>query len=292
LWKVADLIAGYLSLSGSQTLSGALSQKSIKINDTTHNSLALIRSCFRTKGSQGFKIKPDHIKIEVMRLIDNLYAYLWQGNDNNCNSYVFAGVLKEGKHVVIDPGHVVTPVYREPGLAPLFESMSQDGLSADSIGMVILTHGHPDHCEAAAKIQEDSGTLVALHEADEPLYRMLGGKADVFLQEGTLELGSGKTTRLQIFHSPGHTPGHVTIYWPHRKVLIAGDCVFYRSTGRTDFPGGNASSLKKSIDRLSRLDIEYLLCGHAYGSPGILEGREAVRENFGFIQTFIINGAL
>jgi glyoxylase-like metal-dependent hydrolase (beta-lactamase superfamily II) len=78
----------------------------------------------------------------------------------------------------------------------------------------------------------------------------------------------------------------VTFYWPEKQVLIAGDCIFYRSTGRTDFPGGNAVALRKTIDRLSRLDIEYLLCGHAYGSSGVLEGREAIQENFRFIKAF------
>jgi glyoxylase-like metal-dependent hydrolase (beta-lactamase superfamily II) len=225
-----------------------------------------------------------------MKIVENLHAYLWQGSDNNCNSYVFAGVLNEGRHVVIDPGHLVTPFYRESGLDRLLEEMDRDKISPDRIGLVILTHGHPDHCEAAAAIREGNGALVGLHEADEPAYGMMGGKVDVFLQEGELDLGAGAATRLQVYHSPGHTPGHVTIYWPARKVLIAGDCVFYRSTGRTDLPGGNARSLRQSIDRLSQLDIEYLLCGHAYGSPGILKGKAAVQENFRYILRLLNEG--
>jgi hydroxyacylglutathione hydrolase len=226
-----------------------------------------------------------------MRIIDNLYGYVWQGTDNNCNSYVFAGVLNEGKHVVIDPGHLITPVYRESGLERLFREMDKDGISGRSIGLAVLTHAHPDHCEAAMIIREENNALVALHEADEPAYGTLGGKVDIFLDEGTLKLGAQKSTTLRIYHSPGHTQGHVTLYWPERKALIAGDCIFYRSTGRTDFPGGNALSLQKSIDRLSQLDIEYLLCGHAYGNSGILKGREAIQENFGYIQTFYGQGA-
>ncbi len=221
-----------------------------------------------------------------MRIVENLYAYVWQGNDNNCNSYVFAGALGDGRHVVVDPGHLLTPSYGESGLETLYADMERDGLSNESIGLVLLTHGHPDHCEAAMEIREDKNALVALHKADESGYDMLGGKVDVFLDEGDLEFSAGRIIRLQVLHSPGHTPGHVTIYWPEKKVLIAGDCIFYRSTGRTDFPGGDARSLRKTIDRLSQLDIEYLLCGHAYGNSGILEGREAVQENFQFIKAF------
>jgi hydroxyacylglutathione hydrolase len=221
-----------------------------------------------------------------MRIMENLYAYVWQGNDNNCNSYVFAEALKGGKHIVVDPGHLVTPSYGESGLEMLYMGMAKDGLSSSSIGLVILTHGHPDHCEAAMEIRETQNALVALHKADEPAYAMFGGKVDIYLDEGDLEFRSGRTMRFQVYHSPGHTQGHVTIYWPEKKVLIAGDCIFYRSTGRTDFPGGDAPSLRKTIERLSRLDIEYLLCGHAYGNSGILRGREAVQENFQYIRAF------
>ena len=62
-----------------------------------------------------------------MRLVNNLYTYVWQGNDNNCNSYVFADMLKGNGHTVIDPGHIKTPFYREPGLSGLFKEMEKDG---------------------------------------------------------------------------------------------------------------------------------------------------------------------
>ncbi|MBN1566930.1 MAG: MBL fold metallo-hydrolase [Acidobacteria bacterium] len=227
-----------------------------------------------------------------MKISDCLYAYPWRGNDNNCNSYLFAGVLKGNRHVVVDPGHLVTPAYQEPGLERLFSEMSRDGIDGSQIGLAILTHGHPDHCEAAVILRQEYDALTALHEADEPVFKMLGGKADLFLDEGELSFDSGKPAKLQVYHSPGHTPGHVTLYWPEQKVLIAGDCIFYRSTGRTDFPGGDARSLQQSVARLSGLDVEWLLCGHAYGNSGILKGKEGIRENFRFIQSFFGSGAL
>jgi len=223
-----------------------------------------------------------------MKLLDNLYAYVWQGNDNNCNSYLIADALKDSKHLLVDPGHITTPFYREPGLDRLFQDMKGDGLNTGQIGPVILTHSHPDHCEAAKVIREQNGTLVALHKADEPVYKNLGGKIDIYLQEGELVLGEPSKLRLKVFHSPGHSPGHITIYWPDEKVLIAGDVIFYRSTGRVDLPGGSAKTLKQSIERLSQLDIEYLLCGHPYGHPGIIRGKNAVQENFEFIKRNIL----
>jgi glyoxylase-like metal-dependent hydrolase (beta-lactamase superfamily II) len=223
-----------------------------------------------------------------MRLLDNLYAYIWRGNDNNCNSYLFADALKDSKHLLVDPGHVTTPFYGESGLDRLFQEIESDGLNVGQIGLVILTHSHPDHCEAAKVIREQSGALVALNQADEMMYKSLGGRMDLYLQEGELVLGQQNGLKLDIFHSPGHSPGHITIYWPDEKVLIAGDVIFYRSTGRVDLPGGNARTLKQSIERLSQLDIEYLLCGHPYGHPGIIKGRNAVQENFEFVKRNVL----
>ena len=223
-----------------------------------------------------------------MKLVDNLYAYVWQGNDNNCNSYVFARALKDERHLLIDPGHIVTPFYREPGLEILAKEMAKDGIDASDIGLVVLTHAHPDHSEAAKVIREQCRAKVALHKADEPLYQMLGGKVDIYLEEGELALGPENQLKLSIFHSPGHSPGHITLYWPEQKVLIAGDVIFYQSTGRVDLPGGSARALKQSIQRLSELDIEYLLCGHPYGHPGIIKGKAAIQNNFDFIKTNIL----
>ena len=219
-----------------------------------------------------------------MRLFDNLYAYVWQGNDNNCNSYLFTNALKDSKHLLVDPGHITTSFYQESGLDRLFQEIESDGLNVGQIGLVILTHSHPDHCEAAKVIREQSGALVALNQADEMMYKSLGGRMDLYLQEGELVLGQQNSLKLDIFHSPGHSPGHITIYWPDEKVLIAGDVIFYQSTGRVDLPGGSAKTLKESIERLAELDVEYLLCGHPYGHPGIIKGRNAVQENFEFVK--------
>lgn len=223
-----------------------------------------------------------------MRLVGNLFAYVWSGRDNNCNRYVFAGVLKDGRHVVIDPGHVTTPALGEAGLRDLRDGMQGDGIDPAAIGLVLLTHCHPDHSEAASVIREETGALVAIHEAEAGIYARFGGKVDLFLGEGNLELGTESPLELAVFHSPGHSPGHTTLYWPREKLLIAGDLIFYRSTGRVDLPGGDARALRSSIARLSKLEIEYVLCGHPYGHSGIIEGRDEVRRNFEFLETHLL----
>jgi hydroxyacylglutathione hydrolase len=101
--------------------------------------------------------------------------------------------------------------------------------------------------------------------------------ADFFLTEGTLTLGK---IDLQIYHTPGHSPGSICLYWPEKKTLISGDVVFSGGEGRTDLPGGDADQLKHSIQRLAELDVEIFLPGHGE----ILVGRKKVTKNFDFIR--------
>jgi len=188
----------------------------------------------------------------------------------------------------------------------LLSAMERDGLKVEDVGLIINTHSHPDHCEANQAIVERSrdkvGTgnvkqaLIALHEDEEgyrrvmgPLMaRMLGREVEFepnfFLREGDLNLGKENKIKLKIIHTPGHSPGSISIYWPDNRVLITGDAVFYGAVGRTDLPGGDGGLLRQSIERLSKLDIEYLLPGHSTEFGNIIKGREKVKQNFTFIR--------
>jgi glyoxylase-like metal-dependent hydrolase (beta-lactamase superfamily II) len=230
----------------------------------------------------------NHPKGGTMKLASDLYAYVWRGNDNNCNTYLFANALSDNRHILVDPGHVRTPFLGEPAIEVLQEGLRADGIDPGAIGLVLLTHCHPDHCESANLFRKESGAQVAIHEVEKEFYEGFGGTVDRVLTEGDLDLGEGSNARLTIYHSPGHSPGHITIYDPARKVLVAGDLIFYRSTGRVDLPGGSMPALKESIERLAKLEIETVLCGHPYGHPGVIEGKDEVRENFEFLSRFIL----
>lgn len=228
-----------------------------------------------------------------MRIVDCLYAYLWRGRDNNCNSYLFAKVLGEEKHVLIDPGHIITPAYREQGLTRLIRQIELDGFKIEDIGLIILTHGHIDHCQAVPKLIEKTKALLYLHEKDKEIAEMMGVKLkpNRYLKEGQLIFDGENKVNLELYHTPGHSPGHLSIYWPENKVLITGDVIFYQGVGRTDFgpdPRKNLILLKQSVERLSQLDVEYLLPGHNYNFPpahiGYLKGKEEIGGNFTLIK--------
>lgn len=242
------------------------------------------------------------------RIVDGLYGYIWQGNGNNCNTYVFADVLPGKRpHAIVDPGFVRNE-FREACFDSLVDSMNRDGLAVEDIGLVINTHTHPDHCQATEAIVErtfgpEDGSpvrqaIVALSREEEDYYLAAGENMFgmfgmevpelgplFYLAEGDLVLGGGnRVVQLQVFLSPGHSPGSVCLYWPENRVLITGDVLFFGSVGRTDFPGGSAATLKKSIERLSELDVEYVLPGHSTEFGSVVEGREFVRRNFAAVR--------
>lgn len=217
-----------------------------------------------------------------MKLEKDLYVYLWKNAyENNCNTYVIGGALT----VLFDPGH-------SKFIEPLFSQMEEDGLSPDAIELIVSTHSHPDHLEGLATFL-DKPTKMAmskeeeryLYETGRLLFEMMGQplprfRIDFYLKEGSLHLAGN---RFDIIHTPGHSPGSLSIYWPERKALFTGDVVFCGGVGRTDFPEGNSRQLMASIERLSQLETDILLPGHGeiiLGRKAVIENFEAIRQSF------------
>lgn len=215
-----------------------------------------------------------------MKLDSDLYAYPWVSmQENNCNSYLIGGDVP----VLIDPGH-------QHLVKNLINQMEKDKHRFEDIRLIIATHVHPDHFEATQTFAR-AGVLLALHPEEEKFMKEAGGefyrgfgmempeiKVDFFLKEGELKLG---TKTLQVLHTPGHSPGSISLYWPEKKALFTGDVVFAMGVGRTDFPGGDGDLLRDSIERLARLDAEWLLSGHGE----VLKGKKNIQRNFSYVRT-------
>jgi len=236
-----------------------------------------------------------------VKLAEKFYCYSWQGRGNNCNAILWPSVLRgERPHVLIDPGHVRNEL-GEPCFDSLTQAMERDGFKMEDVGLVIGTHSHPDHIEATELVVEKSGALYALSREEDEFYRTIG-KAffqsfgdkplevdpSFYLKEGDLSLGA-KDNRMavNVLLTPGHSPGSISLYLEEDKILISGDVVFAGSIGRTDFPGGSPSLLRKSIDELSQLDAEYLVPGHSTEMGSIIAGKDKVRRNFYTVKMFI-----
>ncbi len=134
--------------------------------------------------------------------------------------------------------------------------------AADAQGVTIekllVTHGHLDHCGQTGILAKRLGVPVeGPHEEDRFWIEQLdadgakwGMHAESFEPDRWLIEGDtvtvGKLT-LDVYHCPGHTPGHIVFHHAPSNLAIVGDVLFQGSIGRTDFPRGNHQQLIDSI---------------------------------------------
>ena len=132
-----------------------------------------------------------------------------------------------GKRVLIDPSTEAETIL--------------DAVGTPELEYILLTHGDRDHWQALDEVRKATGAPVGMHGADVP---MLDGRTvDFLLDEGSL-VRFGEVT-LQVFHTPGHTPGGICFYSaPH---LIDGDTLFPGGPGKTDRPGGDFALIIEQI---------------------------------------------
>ncbi|MDR1945851.1 MAG: MBL fold metallo-hydrolase [Desulfovibrio sp.] len=167
----------------------------------------------------------------------------------------------DGEAVAVDPGGDPAPVLRRLGDRKL------------RLTHILLTHLHFDHTFGVAPLAKATGAAV------------LGPEADRYMLAG--EMGSGGTwglprvehydfsaivpgdmdllgTVCRVIATPGHTPGGLSFYFSNLGAVFSGDTLFYRSIGRSDFPGGNHAVLCASIrEKLFKLpDDTMVYSGH------------------------------
>ena len=172
--------------------------------------------------------------------------------------------------VVIDPGDEADRILEEIQKLQL------------TLKYIINTHGHFDHVGANKGLKEATGAEILIHPLDAPMLGSISASAASFglqgvdsppadqtIQEGdTVSFGN---ITFQIFDTPGHTPGGISLYTDEH--VFVGDALFAGSIGRTDFPGGDYDTLIASIrERLYILPDEVVVyTGHG---PETTIGRE------------------
>lgn len=193
------------------------------------------------------------------------------------NCYIYSRWKKEC--IIIDPGG-------EPD--KIIAHMVEKNLTPRGI---ILTHGHLDHVSAIGKILDhylDRDVLIkiAAHGEERVFF---GPESREVHQAGFLEMGSQAQALfeemyhpvpdidillhegeqifdcdLQVLHTPGHTPGGISLFSEESGELFSGDTLFFEGIGRTDLPGGDQHVLLQSIsDKLLSLpDSTRVFPGH------------------------------
>ena len=123
---------------------------------------------------------------------------------------------------------------------------------------LLVTHGHIDHCGATGVLAKELGLpiegpheedrfWIARLDEDGPRFGITGEpfEPDRWLMDGDqVQVGD---LVLDVYHCPGHTPGHVVFHHAPSQLAIVGDVLFQGSIGRTDFPLGNHQQLVNSI---------------------------------------------
>lgn len=145
----------------------------------------------------------------------------------------------------------------DPGgdLDRLKQALEKTGVTLEKI---LLTHGHLDHCGMAGVLASEMGVPIEgpqeedrfwIAQLDEDGQRW-GMPAHSFEPDRWLNDGDTVTVgdlTLDVFHCPGHTPGHIVFFHAPSHLAIVGDVLFAGSIGRTDFPRGNHQQLLDSI---------------------------------------------
>lgn len=128
-----------------------------------------------------------------------------------------------------------------------------------TIEKLLVTHGHIDHCGQTGVLARRLGVPIEGPHPDDRFWiemnPMVGAQygvpgAEAFEPDRWLFDGDRVTVGnlvLDVYHCPGHTPGHVVFHNAPSKLAIVGDVLFQGSVGRTDFPKGDFATLVRSI---------------------------------------------
>jgi glyoxylase-like metal-dependent hydrolase (beta-lactamase superfamily II) len=116
-----------------------------------------------------------------------------------------------------------------------------DAIGGRTVVAIVATHGHNDHINAGPALADATGAPILLHPADAELWAQVhpDRRWDADLADGEHLAAGGH--RLQVRHTPGHTPGGVCLYDDVEGVVFSADTLFKGGPGATgrsfsDFP--------------------------------------------------------
>jgi len=222
----------------------------------------------------------------MRQLADGVY---WLEGLRSSNAYL---VASDHDLVLVDGGMSADV----PRIISQIESL---GRAVTELDAIVITHAHGDHTGGVEKLVRQSGAGVIAHRDDVPyiegernlpttslvmrairwLDDLISGRGEgaavtrAVQDQDCLEFLGG----LRVIHTPGHTPGSISLYQEQRGILFCGDLLFNGNlfTGRGGlrqsprFFSADPDEAARSLSSLSPLDVHVLCVGH--GEPIVLE---------------------
>ena len=209
-------------------------------------------------------------------------VFLFKPKNFSCNSFL----IKGEKTALIDSASFAAE-------KEFLEMLSEIKVKPEEIDFILHTHGHYDHFEADelfpnAEIfmsEPDSSELKKKNFDFTHLTHPESFHPEIHSLLKENQIIEVSPFSLKTIFTPGHSKGSVCFYEPNQKWLFSGDTLFYHTIGRTDLETSSFDEIKKSIKKLSCLNIKFLFPGHGKTISGIKKNK----ENFEFIKQSFFN---
>eukprot|EP00803_Ostreobium_quekettii_P009110 evm.model.scf_993.2 EVM.evm.TU.scf_993.2 scf_993:10236-15555(-) len=221
----------------------------------------LVDGSERSAGSRA--LTPTQPRIATSSLASRFLSYLRSTSGMGVTELVMSDVLEVHRvpclvdnyaWLLHEPKAGLTAIVDPSEVQPVVEALRKTGYNLDYI---INTHHHWDHTGGNIALKDKYGCRVVGPDAD----RSRIPRIDISLKDGeTWKFGE---LDMVTFDTPGHTMGHMSVYFPEAAAVFTGDTLFAMGCGRLF--EGTAQQMWASLSRLSLLPPETkVFCGHEY----------------------------
>ncbi len=166
--------------------------------------------------------------------------------------HVLVTLVGEGPHILIDSGY-------EEGIEKVRPWVMEN--SGGGPEVLLLTHHHYDHLGGGEAIVEATGARVYAHPVEiELMKERAPGLEPVPLEDGEkIQVGG---VELEVFLTPGHSPGHLAFWWKERDILFGGDNVLMPNSTWVGPPRGNLTHYLETLEKIRTLAPRVIFPGH------------------------------
>jgi glyoxylase-like metal-dependent hydrolase (beta-lactamase superfamily II) len=170
-----------------------------------------------------------------------------------------AGPLETNAYLVVDAesGEALLVDAPPDSFDAITAEASQRGVAP---ALLVVTHGHWDHIVDVVPARDHFSATVLAHDGDRELFEnpvveeMTAFSPDQALRDGdTVQVGG---VTFQVLHTPGHSPGQISLYSEADAVLLGGDTLFPGGYGTVEVPGASTEQTVETMCRLAQLPDE------------------------------------